>query len=148
MGSYNLSSILSSVLFTGEHSIDLLKAGQIMTTLKLNDTVIAGKTGVSGFADGPFDQARFSYPTAISVLSDSKQQTSTIFVADTNNNAIRVLDMYSQEVRSICTGRYGENSGPPSLCQLKHPTSLLTTKNFLYVGGVDMIRKIPMSVGK
>lgn len=48
--------------------------------------VIAGKDGVSGFADGPGKEARFNGPVGLALDQDG-----TIFVADTYNDRIRAI---------------------------------------------------------
>ena len=52
-------------------------------------------TGVPGFADGPFGSARFYEPGGLSVLG------STLFVADTNNHAVRVMDAATSTVSTL-----------------------------------------------
>ena len=51
--------------------------------------------GASGHADGPFAQARFSEPSGLSIANG------TIYIADTNNHAIRVANMETSEVATL-----------------------------------------------
>lgn len=51
--------------------------------------------GEPGFVDGPFHRARFSEPRGLSVRGPR------LFVADTNNHAIRVLDLETRMVRTL-----------------------------------------------
>ena len=55
---------------------------------------VAG-TGKPGHADGPFAQARFSEPSGLSIASGK------MYIADTNNHAIRVADMEIGEVATL-----------------------------------------------
>ena len=55
---------------------------------------VAG-TGAPGHVDGPFAQARFAEPSGLSLTA------SKIYIADTNNHAIRVADMDSGEVATL-----------------------------------------------
>ena len=55
---------------------------------------VAG-TGKSGHVDGLFAQARFSEPSGLSIANGK------MYVADTNNHAIRVADMETGEVATL-----------------------------------------------
>ena len=55
---------------------------------------VAG-TGSPGHIDGPFTQARFSEPCGLSIANGK------IYIADTNNHAIRVADMDTSEVATV-----------------------------------------------
>jgi DNA-binding beta-propeller fold protein YncE len=52
-------------------------------------------TGEPGYEDGPPHAARFSEPSGLSVANGQ------LFIADTNNNAIRVADLASGAVRTL-----------------------------------------------
>ena len=64
---------------TMNHAIRMITADGKLST-------IAGALGVSGFADGDGEDARFAGPVGISVTPDGR-----IFVADTSNHVIRRL---------------------------------------------------------
>lgn len=51
----------------------------------------------SGLADGPGDEARFWEPGGVTVTPDGTRA----YVADTNNHALRVVDLATREVRTI-----------------------------------------------
>ncbi|MCB2210615.1 redoxin domain-containing protein [bacterium] len=53
-------------------------------------------TGIGGLKDGPKAKARFDEPGGIDVAEDG-----TVYIADTNNHAIRVIDPDSGEVRTL-----------------------------------------------
>ena len=55
---------------------------------------VAG-TGAPGHVDGPFAQARFSEPCGLSIANGK------MYIADTNNHAIRVADMETSEVATL-----------------------------------------------
>ncbi len=55
---------------------------------------VAG-TGSPGHVDGPFAQARFSEPGGLSIANGA------IYIADTNNHAIRVASMEAEEVATL-----------------------------------------------
>lgn len=54
-------------------------------------------TGEQGFADGGATEARFNQPQGISVSQDGMR----LFVADTRNHAVRVVDLESWEVKTV-----------------------------------------------
>ena len=61
-----------------------------------SSTTLAG-TGAVGLTNGPFETAEFSEPGGLCIDPDGK----TLFVADSNNHVIRVLDLESQEVSEV-----------------------------------------------
>jgi len=65
---------------TGNHSIRLLDNDGNVST-------IAGAGNEPGFADGPLSEARFNGPMGVAVSQDGR-----IFVADTGNHLIRVIE--------------------------------------------------------
>lgn len=54
-------------------------------------------TGAIGLTNGPFETAEFSEPGGLCVDPESK----TLFVADSNNHVIRVLDLESRVVSEV-----------------------------------------------
>ena len=61
-----------------------------MITLATGDvTTLAGGAGQSGHADGSFTDARFNQPEGVALDA----QTQKLYVADTGNRALRVLDL-------------------------------------------------------
>ncbi len=57
-------------------------------------TTFAG-TGQPGHADGPGARARFFEPGGLSVAGN------TLYVADTNNHAVRTIDLETKEVGTL-----------------------------------------------
>ena len=53
--------------------------------------------GEPGFTDGAADQARFWEPGGLAVTADGRRA----YVADTNNHALRVIDLDTREVRTV-----------------------------------------------
>ena len=60
-------------------------------------TTIAGN-GQPGLKDGQFLEAQFSEPGGLCVADNGR----TLFVSDTNNHLIRVLDLELKTVRQVC----------------------------------------------
>ncbi len=52
-------------------------------------------SGVEGFADGPFDKATFNRPQGTCLVGE------TLYVADTENHAIRAVDLKARTVKTV-----------------------------------------------
>jgi len=103
---------------------------------------IAGN-GVPGFADGVAEKARFNTPTALALSADGN----FLFVADTNNNRVRRIDLANRRVRTVAGGASGGATldGPGGQAILLQPIGLaLDSDGVLYVAefGVSDIRRI------
>lgn len=59
-------------------------------------TTLAG-TGIPGLKDGPCKVAQFNEPGGLNVCKDGK----ALVVADTNNNAIRVINLETKFVEKV-----------------------------------------------
>ena len=76
----------------------------VITDLKGNVEAVAG-TGVAGLQDGAFDTATFRSPQGMA-LHRAPDGKLTLFVSDTNNHAIRALDLNRGTVTTVAgTGR-------------------------------------------
>ena len=65
--------------------------------VKLTCTTLAG-SGNAGKTNGTFLDATFNEPGDLKFSSDCK----LLYVADTNNHDIRVLDMEKESVSTVC----------------------------------------------
>jgi NHL repeat len=92
----------SAIAFDGDGNLIVANTGAHTITridFKTNLwSVIAGRDGVSGFADGLGGAARFNGPVGLAVSDDG-----TIFVADTYNDRIRAISREG-EVRTLAGG--------------------------------------------
>jgi hypothetical protein len=79
--------------------------------------------GEEGLQDGPAEQAAFNHPHGMSLSGDP--DSGTLYVADTENHAIRAVDLSSGEVTTVAgtgqkahgqrsTGRTGPGRGSPT----------------------------------
>lgn len=89
-------------------------------------------SGSAGFADGALDVARFHGPRGLA------QSGSTLYVADTQNHAVRAVDLVTGTVRTIAgTGEIGHgplrSGGDPRRVALRSPWSLWLDRPWLYV---------------
>lgn len=95
----------------GNHRVRLITPDGVVTTL-------AG-TGEPGYRDGPVDQAQFNNPTGVAVGA-----AGNVYVADTDNNRIRVITPQG-EVRTLAgSGEPGYKDGPALEAQFDAPQSL------------------------
>ena len=102
---------------------------------------IAGN-GVPGFADGTAANARFNTPTGLALSADGN----FLFVADTNNNRVRRIDLVNRRVSTFAGGATGPTiDGPGGEAALFQPIGLaLDSDGLLYVSefGTSDIRRI------
>jgi sugar lactone lactonase YvrE len=107
------------------------------------DTV-AGN-GVPGFADGDAAKARFNTPTSIALSLDEN----FLFVADTNNHRIRIINLSSGIVETYAgNGARAVVDGPPGEASFDQPIGLaVDTDGRVYVSevGGNVIRSIDTS---
>jgi sugar lactone lactonase YvrE len=103
---------------------------------------IAGN-GVPGFADGKAERSRFNTPTALALSADGN----FLFVADTNNNRIRRIDLVNRRVSTVAGGGTKGTipDGPGGQAIILQPIGLaLDSDGTLYVAElvVSDIRRI------
>jgi len=85
--------------------------------------VVTGALGQSGDQNGTLAQARFNKPRGIA--SDSRNRK--LYVADTGNHTIRVIDLNTQTVSTIAgkSGDPGLSDGPGAQARLRSPRGLI-----------------------
>lgn len=102
---------------------------------------VAG-TGVGGFADGVATSARFFTPTGIALSPDGK----ILYVADTNNNRIRQLDLATMRVKTVAgSGLDLSEDGPRSAASFSKPLGVaVDSDGTIYVSEFDgnLIRRV------
>ena len=92
---------------------------------------IAGsKKNKTGSTDGSFCVGLFNHPSALFLIPtrESTQQAKTmqLYVADTNNHKIRILDLKAKAIDSICSGTEGHTNGNFNDCQMSFPRSIFS----------------------
>ncbi len=75
--------------------------------------------GTAGFANGAGTSAQFNYPTGIAVGSQGN-----IYVADSNNNMIRLIDPNGNVSVYAGTGEMGRRDGPAASATFYSPVAL------------------------
>jgi serine/threonine-protein kinase len=86
-------------------------------------------TGAPGFADGDPGSATFNGPNGIAV-----DNSGNVYVADYNNNAIRLITINGSVITLTGTGTPGFNDGLPDVAQFNGPTGVaVDAKGVIYV---------------
>jgi len=88
----------------------------------------------AGFADGSFEIARFRSPQGIAFSEDGR----TLYVADTGNHAIRMIDLVNRRVTTLAgTGKQSQEYPPPpgigTSVALSSPWDVEVEGNTLYI---------------
>ncbi|MGA9119966.1 MAG: thioredoxin-like domain-containing protein [Bacteroidota bacterium] len=88
-------------------------------------------SGVEGFADGTFETAQFRRPQGVAIEGD------TLFIADTENHAIRLVDLSRRTVSTLAgTGAQAKQSNVPgtgSSVALNSPWDIVADHGRLFV---------------
>lgn len=97
-------------------------------------TRVAG-TGQAGFRDGPALEASFNGPKGITAGPDGD-----LFVADTENDAIRRIDLKKKTVTTVAGGRrgFGGDGGPALKASLDRPHGIaVDARGVLFIGDTE-----------
>lgn len=109
-------------------------------------TTVAGSTQ-PGFADGSLAAARFNNPMGLALSPDG----TTLYVADTHNNAIRAINFTTGTVTTIAGGTVGEQDGVGRAAQFDFPVGLALSADgkLLYISDYDnhTIRQLTLATG-
>jgi sugar lactone lactonase YvrE len=136
----------SAASFNGPSGIVADTAGDLYVADTLNHTIrkvtsagvvttIAGVAGASGLADGTNSAARFHGPQGLAIDSSNN-----LFVADTNNNAIRRIVTATGTVTTVTgeAGTAGSTDGANSHAQFHYPSGVaVDTTGNLYVADTE-----------
>ncbi len=108
-------------------------------------TTVAGSPNIPGSDDGKGEAAHFNLPTQIAVDPNG----SRMFLTDTNNSLIRMIQIPDMIVKTIGGQAQAEGKvdGPPNKSAFNRPRGIATDGKFVYVAdtGNDIIRKIDLS---
>jgi thiol-disulfide isomerase/thioredoxin len=103
----------------------------VVTALDSYDVQDVIGSGEEGLRDGDFQAAQFFRPQGLTLVGD------TLYVADTENNAIRAVDLTARTVTTVAgTGKQGFNyddSGPGLQMDLSSPWDLVAYDGKLYI---------------
>jgi len=101
-------------------------------------------SGEAGFEDGPFEKAKFNHPQGIA------RKREAVYVADTENHAIRLIDLKQKTVKTIAgTGRQAKGSprrGQGKEVDLNSPWDVLMHQSSLFIAmaGSHQIYKLDL----
>jgi len=122
----------------------------VVTNLEGNESQTIG-CGIPGFQDGFFESARFRSPQGMAL--DAQKQL--LYVADTENHALRKIDLQRQTVTTIAgtgskSNRRQPHSGSARLTALNSPWDLVKIGDMLLVAmagshqiwGMDLVSEI------
>jgi sugar lactone lactonase YvrE len=122
-------SLDGTIYYTDNHLIRAIYPnGEVKT--------IAGKIemlGGAGFADGIGCEAKFNNPTGIAIGPDG-----LLYVADTNNNRIRVVNPTTGQVQTIAGGEEGFADGVGDIAKFDKPNGItIGPDGIIYVTDTD-----------
>ena len=131
---YNLTTVASGAMFSGINGVTTdgtniyFTADGNHTILKLIPStsavsIIAGQSGISGFADGGALSATFNLPEDLVFLQN------ILYITDRNNNAIRALDLTTNIVSTFVTG-------------VTSPYGITTDGTYLYLTETGKVSKV------
>ena len=99
----------------------------------MNITTYAG-SGIKGYADGPWDQAQFSFPDGSDPIPGGRiawgHHPYGLIIADTENNRIRYINEESKDVFTIAgsgNAGYSGDNDRARWADLNYPTDVLVT---------------------
>jgi len=124
----------------------------VQTDLEGKSPLVIG-SGAEGFVDGAFAKARFNRPQGMCLDAD------TLYVADTENHAIRTVELSSKQVSTISgTGEQAQRSpadhyvGPARTSALSSPWDIIQLSGspafYIAMAGTHQIWKLNVKTGK
>ncbi len=128
----------SKLLLTGDGRLFIADTGhQRIVEVKLDESGLAGEivrvfgSGQPGLQDGPAATAMFHGPHGLALSGE------TLYVADTENHAVRAIDLASGMVRRVAgTGHKAHGRfavGEPTETPLRSPWALLALDDIVFV---------------
>jgi len=92
-------------------------------------------SGTAGFKDGAGAEARFSHPHGMGLKGSP--ENGILYVADTENHAVRAIDLASGEVRTVAgTGQKGHGRlalGSPTETPLRSPWAVFVLEQYVLI---------------
>ncbi len=133
----------------GAGTLYLLDGSTVRTIDEATATVttLAGTPGATGGADGVGSAASFFQPSGVTLANG------TVYICDTENHAIRALDVATATVTTYAgaIGQAGLNDGDVASARFREPEGIVTDgAGNLYIADVDnnTIRKIVIATGQ
>ncbi len=103
----------------------------VVADLADGDVLYVVGSGEAGLQDGDFREASFSNPQGMALDGDQ------LYVADTDNHALRVVDLQARTVRTVAgTGQqasWGAKGGPANRTSLNSPWDVVILESKVYI---------------
>lgn len=118
-----IDSIEGDLIFTDSESssIRIIKNDEV-------NTFIGGEIDVFGFNDGDFESAKFQYPKGIISINQK------LFIADSFNNSIRVINLDTEEVETLAgSSQPGNTIGNLENAKFNHPFGLDHHNDLIFI---------------
>lgn len=117
-------AVTGNMFITAEHCI--YKYSYKMQEM----TLFSGSTKTGGFNDADLLSARFNTPVGITQINYNE-----LLVADSGNNALRVVDTVKNQTWSICPSTEpGDEPGIFRSCKITTPLSIFLAQDRIYIG--------------
>ena len=124
-----------STLYVTDLSNHRIRAINLASAARTVST-IAGD-GTASHKDGAGTAAQFNNPTGLAVSGN------TLYVIDSNNHRIRVIDLTTKVVRTIAgDGTRADTNGIGTKARLNRPFGIVASGDTLYVTSGSLIRKL------
>ncbi|MEQ8350543.1 MAG: hypothetical protein RH862_03610 [Leptospiraceae bacterium] len=140
------ASLASPLAITTDGAFLYVTEGGYHLIRKINlttrEVVTLAGTGSSGFDDGTGTGASFHGSCGIATDGDY------LYVADTENNTIRMVDKTTGEVTTIAgTGSSGNNNGFGISASFSQPRGIVSDGSYLYISDTSnkLVRKIDLT---
>ena len=137
-------TLVGSTLYVADSESNIIRA---IALPPANDvrTLAGGDLFEFGDRDGRGDDVRLQHPLGIAASGDR------LFIADTYNHRIKVLDPASRKVKAFAgSGKPGSEDGAAGKAQFYEPGGLSVTSQALYVADTNnhAIRRVSLTTGQ
>jgi cysteine-rich repeat protein len=134
---------------TSANRIHVITQAVVTNPLTWTIAPLANDAGTAGFADGDASTALFRSPSGLFLDSAARK----LYIADTGNHAIRVLDLTTNTVSTLANAShalgFGGDGGPATGAKLYRPSAITKCPNgdlFIADTGNNRVRRIASGV--
>jgi sugar lactone lactonase YvrE len=138
-------SIAGDTMFVADAESNVIRA---IALPPKNDvrTLVGGDLFEFGDTDGSGDDVRLQHPLGVAAAPDGR-----VFIADTYNHKIKVLDVRERKVSTFAgTGQAGKADGAAKSARFHEPGGLSVAGDWIYVADTNnhAIRRVSLSDGR
>jgi hypothetical protein len=113
---------------TGSHLIKKISGGTVTTAAGVRAAPEDGEDyAEGGYLDGPAEKALFNFPTGLFIAGD------ILFIADTGNHAVRMLDSRGEVTTAAGNGEPGDTAGSAGDIMMNKPSAVAYRDGTLYI---------------